>query len=220
MSQELANDVHICIEGLIGVGKTTILKILSEQLENELKTEVKIFTEPLDKWVEFGEHKLNLLDLMYKDPKKYGFPFQTVAYSSKINQLAGKTGIRLVERSLLAQSKVFIPILLKEKSLTDLNSEILTELISIAMEKTKGMRPNIFLYLRTDPATAMKRIKKRGRPEEEEVNLEYLQQLYDHYEDWFRNESDIPVVKIEAVDLDEINVKEIVQKMLDAIKNM
>lgn len=218
MAQELAHDIHICIEGLIGVGKTTMLNILADQLESELKTKVNVFTEPLEKWVEFGKNKLNLLDLMYRDGEKYGFSFQTVAFSSKINQLAGRTGVRLVERSLLAQSNVFIPILRKQKSLTDLNSEILNELIFVAMEKTHGMRPDLILYLRTTPATAMQRIKKRGRAEEEEINQEYLQQLYNHYEDWLETETTIPVVKIEAVDLDKIDVKEIVQKILVIIK--
>jgi deoxyadenosine/deoxycytidine kinase len=148
MSQEQApatKTVHICIEGLIGVGKTTMLTLLANSLGEKIKSNTKVFAEPVDEWQDFGQNRVNLLKLMYDDPKQYSFQFQNVAFSTKCKQLAGQEGVKIVERSLLAQSKVFIPILLREENITELQSEILVSLIDIALEKTPGMRPDIIL---------------------------------------------------------------------------
>jgi deoxyadenosine/deoxycytidine kinase len=220
MSQEQApatKTVHICIEGLIGVGKTTMLTLLANSLGEKIKSNTKVFAEPVDEWQDFGQNRVNLLKLMYDDPKQYSFQFQNVAFSTKCKQLAGQEGVKIVERSLLAQSKVFIPILLREGNITELESEILVSLIDIALEKTPGMSPDMILYLRTNPKIALQRIKNRGRPEESAIDLKYLHQLYAHYELWFKHEQKIPVIVVESLDLKEINISNIVNQIMALI---
>lgn len=41
-----------------------------------------------------------------------------------------------------------------------------------------------FIYLRADPATCAGRMAKRGRPEEQGVTIDYLNQLHDKHEAW------------------------------------
>ena len=41
-----------------------------------------------------------------------------------------------------------------------------------------------FIYLRADPAICAGRMAKRGRPEEQGVTIDYLNQLHDKHEAW------------------------------------
>ena len=79
------------LEGNIGCGKTTLLKIL----EKELPT-VTIVNEPLKEWESIGEGKVNLLDQYYKNPERWGLTFQqftlfTRARRCRKNQLSTQT---------------------------------------------------------------------------------------------------------------------------------
>ena len=72
----------ISIEGNIGSGKSTILKIIRESFP-----ELAILDEPLTEWQNVGENKdINLLGLYYQDPKRWGFTFQIYAFMSRINK--------------------------------------------------------------------------------------------------------------------------------------
>ena len=79
--------VVFSIEGNIGCGKTTLLKIL----EKELPT-VSIINEPLGEWESIGG-KVNLLDQYYKNPERWGLTFQqftlfTRARRCRVNQMS------------------------------------------------------------------------------------------------------------------------------------
>ena len=74
--------IFLSIEGNIGAGKTTFLKILNEKLNLPFE----IIPEPVSEWqnLEYNKEKINLLDLFYKDPIKYGYIFQSYCFFSII----------------------------------------------------------------------------------------------------------------------------------------
>jgi deoxyadenosine/deoxycytidine kinase len=72
----------ISIEGNIGSGKSTILKVIRENFP-----ELAILDEPLSDWQNVGEKKnINLLELYYKDQARWGFTFQIYAFMSRLNK--------------------------------------------------------------------------------------------------------------------------------------
>lgn len=74
--------MFISIEGNIGSGKSTILKVIRENFP-----ELMILDEPLTEWENVGDNKnINLLELYYKDSKRYGFTFQIFAFMSRLNK--------------------------------------------------------------------------------------------------------------------------------------
>lgn len=102
----------ISIEGNIGSGKSTILKIIRENFP-----ELKILDEPLTEWQNVGEKKdINLLGLYYQDPNRWGFTFQIYAFMSRLtkwseySKMTGN-GIRMSERSLLSDRYIFASIM-------------------------------------------------------------------------------------------------------------
>ena len=60
------------MEGAVAVSKTTLLPKLHSVIASH-NIDIDLVLEPVDKWVQWaGKHKSwNLLDMMYKDPKKF-----------------------------------------------------------------------------------------------------------------------------------------------------
>lgn len=72
----------ISIEGNIGSGKSTILKIIRQHFP-----ELTILDEPLVEWQNVGEKgDVNLLGLYYQNPQRWGFTFQIYAFMSRLNK--------------------------------------------------------------------------------------------------------------------------------------
>ena len=112
----MLSKLHIAIEGAVAVGKTTMLPKLHSFIASH-DIDIDLVLEPVDKWIRWeGENEnWNLLEMMYKNPQKYGATFQMAAAISKIQSLQDATKpCRLVERTLLCQEKVFIPLLVKK----------------------------------------------------------------------------------------------------------
>ena len=89
----------ILVEGNIGSGKTTFLdKFLDRQ------DEVELLAEPVDRWRNLGGR--NLLDLMYSDPARHSFLFQSYVQLTMVEQHCrpAHKPVRIMERSLLRKS--------------------------------------------------------------------------------------------------------------------
>ena len=71
------NNRLLILEGNIGAGKSTFLKILGEEFDLE------IVPEPTDKWQKIGDD--NLLNLFYKDTSRWAYTFQSYAFISRIH---------------------------------------------------------------------------------------------------------------------------------------
>ena len=109
---EMLSKIHIAVEGAIAVGKTTLLPKLHSVIASH-NIDIDLVLEPVDKWVkcEGKNENWNLLDMMYKDLKTYAATFQMAAAISKIQSLQDASKpCQLVERTLLCQEKVFIPL--------------------------------------------------------------------------------------------------------------
>ena len=90
---------------------------------------------------------------------------------------------RLVERTLLCQEKVFIPLLVKNNFLTELEQSLLEHFFTM-VKNHEGVVADIIVYLRTSPKIALTRIQKRNRQGEEDLSLDYLTKLHSYYDKW------------------------------------
>ncbi len=78
---------------------------------------MKILDEPLSEWEHIGEKKnINLLELYYKDSKRYGFTFQIFTFMSRLSKWKSysedkERGVRISERSLLSDKYIFASIM-------------------------------------------------------------------------------------------------------------
>ena len=60
---------------------------------------------------------------------------------------------------------------------------------------------NGIIYLNTDPVVSNHRIKKRNRPSEKDIQMEYLEKVHQSHEDWLNNDNNIPILELDG-DLD------------------
>ncbi len=196
-----ARTVNIILEGNLSSGKTTLLEKIHEQVKvMNLEHQFEIFTEPIGVWTNFGTDKTNLLDLMYHSPSCNSFEFQVVALMSKAHQLEMKKPINIVERSISAQRHVFIPVLLENRAITKLQEEILLYAFDF-MEKLESQKIDLIVYVQCPIEVGMSRLMLRNRVEENKVDLKYLGQIHEKYENWLcnkENKESTPVIFVNS----------------------
>ena len=191
----MLSKLHIAIEGAVAVGKTTMLPKLHSFIASH-DIDIDLVLEPVDKWIRWeGENEnWNLLEMMYKNPQNYAATFQMAAAIYKIQLLQDATKpYRLVERTLICQEKVFIPLLIENNFLTELEQSLLAHFFTM-VKNNSGVVADVIVYLRTSPEIALTRIRKRNRQGEEDLSLGYLTKLHSYYDSWLLGERNVVVV--------------------------
>ena len=179
--EEKVKNFTVCLEGNISAGKTTLLRHFG-QLEG-----IEVVEEPIDSWRDVGG--VNLFDLMYQDPRRYMFQFQSLVQLTRL-QLFNKPAtqpVRLIERGIENNRYVFIENARIEGSLLSSEKAILIEWFEV-LAKNMNVRPDLIVYLRTDPKVAYQRVVGRDRKEETTVTLAYLEALHERHEEWLLKE--------------------------------
>ena len=178
--QNSNQNLMFLLEGNIGAGKTTVGRTIANSDHFEF------IEEPTTMWREgFAS---NMLDLFYKDPKRWGFTFQMCALLTRaktwreISQNQQHHRI-ILERSVYCDRFVFAEngyrtglFLLAEYQLYCNMWDFMVANGSVA--------PDFILYLRTPAEVCLQRIQTRGREEERSISLEYLQQLEALHDEW------------------------------------
>lgn len=159
------------IEGNIGAGKSTLLNLLEKSFQN-----VYAIYEPVDKWKNIGG--ANLLGDFYSTPERWGFTFELYSMFSKIkilrDAMLSDAEIIIMERSILSDH-VFQNVSYNLEKIDLKELAILEEIRAFFfqdMPKIDGI-----IYLNTNPAECLQRIKRRKRNEEQNIDINYLIQL-------------------------------------------
>ena len=174
----------ILVEGNIGSGKSSFLKLIEESNPED----VEIIPEPVEKWQNCDG--VNLLQLMYEDPKKNSFAFQTYVQLTKVqlHKAITEKPYRLMERSLLSARYCFVENLLQNKMITAGEYAVLEKSFQhFTSDPSSEFKVDQIVYLRTDPKVSFQRIAKRNRVEEKKVSFDYIDQLHNLHEDWLIN---------------------------------
>ena len=163
------------IEGNIGAGKSTLLSLLEKNFP-----EATILNEPLLDWKNVGGE--DLLKCFYKDPKRWCFTFELYSMMTKIKRL--KTALQsdaeiiFMERSLYSD-RAFHHVGYFLDKLDTKEASILQEIYDEYMKDYPLL--NGVIYVHTPYEVCWERIKKRGRKEEQGINLDYLKRLENQF---------------------------------------
>ncbi|PIK50475.1 hypothetical protein BSL78_12604 [Apostichopus japonicus] len=160
---------EISVEGNIGSGKTTLLNYLAQ------RDDVQVNVEPVDDWKNCRGH--NLLGLMYEDPVRWAFTFQSYVQLTMLNQhiLPHTRPIKLLERSIQSARYCFVENMAVNKRIADAEYTVLDEWFQWLLKNSD---------VHLDQIVCHQRIKQRCRKEELGIPLEYLQEIHDRYEEW------------------------------------
>lgn len=184
----------ISIEGNIGVGKSTFTNILKN-----IFVESIIVAEPVDMWLntctKSGE---NILGLFYKDIPRWGYTFQNLAYVTRMMKIqdAIKSNKKTIflDRSLGTDKNVFEKMLYDDNLISDIENNMYNLWCDFYKNYVNDMSSWKYIYLRCSPNTSYERIKKRGREEEKNITLEYLEKLHKYHEEWLMNTNDVLII--------------------------
>ncbi|XP_012276035.1 deoxynucleoside kinase isoform X2 [Orussus abietinus] len=169
----------VCVEGNIGSGKTTFLSHF-RKYDN-----TTVLQEPIELWRNVGG--TNLLDLMYKNPGKYSFLFQSYVQLTMLQLHAQPCHrpYKVMERSVYSAC-CFIENMRRTKVLEDVETKVLNEWYDFSLKETK-IETDLIVYLRTTPEVVYERMQARGRKEETSVSLEYLRQIHQIHDEWLKD---------------------------------
>ncbi|XP_047323965.1 uncharacterized protein LOC124927567 [Impatiens glandulifera] len=179
--------ITFCVEGNIGVGKTTFLqRIANETIE--LRDLVEIVPEPVNKWQDIGPDHFNILDAFYAEPQRYAYTFQNYVFVTRVMQekesSSGVKPLRLMERSIFSDRMVFVRAVHEAKWMNEMEISIYDSWFDPVISSLPGLIPDGFIYLRASPDTCHKRMLVRNREEECGVSLDYLRGLHEKHENW------------------------------------
>ena len=157
------------LEGNIGAGKTTVMKIISNHFND-----VEFVVEPVKQWQNLGG--MNLLDSFYSDPKRWGFSFEFYSMLTKIQALLkaaeSDKPIIIIERSILS-NKVFMDLSNDLGKLDKMEYCMLMNTYNFYLEHVYPQLSGI-IYLDTPVEECIRRITKRNRGEECTIEKSYL----------------------------------------------
>jgi len=175
------------IEGNIGAGKSTFLRLLGKYLPY-----IAISPEPLHNWQNqmYGQ---SLLTNFYQDPQRWAYTLETLTLLSRVKEHCaeqGRVGCVVFERSVYSGYYCFAKNSYACGFMSDLewhaHNTWFNNLIPATCKPPLG-----FIYLHVDPIVAFKRIKKRNRHAEKNMTLQYINQIAQRHEDFLIKKVDI-----------------------------
>lgn len=182
-------NVHIAIAGNIGSGKTTLTTMLAKHYG----------------WIpRFEPVDINpYLEDYYKDIARWSFCLEVYFLKQRFRDLleirkSDRTVVQ--DRSIYEGVYVFTANNRDMGNLSDRDYETYMELFEIMTDVAQ--LPDLMIYLRASVPHLVKNIQKRGRAYEQTMQLEYLKNLNQRYEDFIFNKYKGKVLVVEADDND------------------
>lgn len=183
--------MYIAIEGVIGVGKTTLARLLQAPFSSGLLLEV------------FEENPF--LSDFYADRKRYAFQTQIFFLLSRYHQQRRNIGERLGQAKNLISDYTF-----EKDSLfarINLTGDELDMYFKVQEALAEKIIPaDLVVYLRASTDTLMKRIALRDRPYERQMEREYIDLLNRVYDDFYISSPQVSHVL--TIETDELNIIE------------
>ncbi|MAV64556.1 MAG: deoxynucleoside kinase [Candidatus Marinimicrobia bacterium] len=193
---------HIAVEGTIGVGKTSLARILSEELQGRLILE------------EFESNPF--LKDYYKDRKRWAFQTQINFLISRYYQQLRMQQVDLFADKIISDYMFAKDKLFAQTSLDD-NEMILYKKLANIFEKNVTY-PDLVVFLQSDVDKLIENIRKRGREYEKDIDWEYLSQLNEIYNQYFFRYDKGNLLVINANNIDFVNNKEDLNQILKVIR--
>jgi deoxyguanosine kinase len=178
--------MYVAIEGVIGVGKTTLARLLQPTFDADLILEA------------FEENPF--LSDFYGDRARYAFQTQIFFLLSRYRQQRDISSSTLENKELIADYTFGKDALFARLNLSGDELATYTQVHKALAERITP--PDLIVFLRANTEVAIKRIAMRDRPYERNMDYAYINELNQAYEDFFSKKREQKVLVIDTNPLD------------------
>ncbi|MGY8750801.1 MAG: deoxynucleoside kinase [Fidelibacterota bacterium] len=198
----MRNLYYVAIEGTIGVGKTSLAKLISEHLGAKLVLE------------EFQDNPF--LTDFYEDPERHAFQTQLWFLLQRFQQQQDLRQIDMFQNLVITdymfvKDRLFASLNLNEKEMS------LYDSVANMMERNV-IGPDLVIFLQADTETLMRNISRRGRDFEKNMSEDYIDALNQVYNEYFFRYQDTPLVIINTNNIDFVNNKSDLDEVINYIR--
>ena len=184
-------DRFIAVAGNIGVGKSTLVELLSENMH----------------WTPFFEPVAEnpYLADFYEDMPAWGFHSQIYFLMRRLRihrKLMGESGSVIQDRSVYEDAEIFAHNLYLQDAIKERDYATYQELYQVLVEFLPP--PDLIIYLRASVSTLLDRISMRDRSYERSISASYLANLNDLYERWVAGFNLCPILTVQCDNLDYV----------------
>tara|TARA_A100001011_G_scaffold390305_1_gene473493 strand:- start:1637 stop:2284 length:648 start_codon:yes stop_codon:yes gene_type:complete len=193
---------HICIEGTIGVGKTSLVNLLAKEMDAKKVLE-KFEDNPF-------------LKNFYSDRARYAMQTQLFFLLSRYKQQQELQQMDMFTKSIISDYMFDKDRLFAALNLGDMELDLYNR---IANELQKNIvYPDLTIFLQSETDRLMYNIKIRGREFEKNMDYSYIDNLNRIYNEYFFRYDKGPLIIINTNDIDFVNNKKDLAEIIDFIK--
>ena len=193
---------YIAVEGVIGVGKTTLTKRLARAFEASQVLEV-VEENPF-------------LARFYDDPESWGFQTQIFFLLSRYRQHR-----ELSQRDMFAGSVISDYLFAKDQIFATINlgeDELSLYRTILPLLESRLVKPDLVVYLQAATEVLLERIHRRGRPFERDISREYLETLSEAYNHFFFHYDETPILIVNTNEMNLVTDEGDFERLLSMIR--
>lgn len=195
---------YIVVEGPIGVGKTTLARILAEEYQARMVLE-QVDDNPF-------------LRRFYDRPEKYAFQAQIFFLLTRYRQQQ-----ELAQQDLFRQSLVSDYLFAKDHLFAQINLDAEEMALYRQLFHMLGARlpkPDLVVYLQARPDVLIARLRKRARDYERHITPEYVRRIAEAYQDFFFHYEETPLLVVNSSEIDFVGHSEETADLMREIREM
>jgi deoxyadenosine/deoxycytidine kinase len=180
---------YIAVEGVIGVGKTSLAQLMAERFNARVLLE---------------QHEENpFLADFYRDPQHYAFSTQLFFLLSRYRQQQEIPQRDLFHELLIAdylfaKDRIFASLTLDERELS------LYDKVARLLERDIP-QPDLVIYLQSSSERLMANIRLRNRSYEKPMTENYIRDLNEAYNRFFFSYTAAPLLVVNATEIDFVH---------------
>ena len=217
-SNNRKKSLWISVEGIIGAGKTTLIKSILPHLEDSFGSDtILVVDEPVEKWIESGH-----LERCTQEP----YVAQTYFFHTRVQRFLeltkdGDAKIIISERSMISDRYIFWETTCMNGLVSELAQKTYPHLWSTWTKLLNGREPDLYIYLELDADTSQKRMLERNRSEEKDVvSIDYQKQLVEAHERVFKMYRTIKISSSRNFRDDPAVARDIAEQIIQIIKTL